>query len=51
MCCMLGVGACIAWYCIQCAIVHVGCTLCVCAHGLGEGTRCLSGVATDSECV
>ena len=51
MWCMSGVGACIAWCCMKCVIVCVWCTLCVGAHGLGEGTRCFSGVETDQECI
>ena len=31
-------------------VVYVCFTLCVYAHGSGEGTGCLSGVATDPEC-
>lgn len=50
MCCMWGVDACVTWICMSYVVVCVWCTLCVCAHGWGEGTRPLSGVATNPMC-
>ena len=34
-----------------CALCSCGIATCVHAHGLGEVTRCLSGVETEQECV
>lgn len=40
----------VGWY-KTCIAVCVSCTPCVGAHGWGEVTRWLSGVATNPECV
>jgi len=40
MCGISGVGACIPWCCMWGVVVCMWCTLCVCAHGWGEGIGC-----------